>query len=362
MKKKILCLFLCLMILPTIFVFSACGKADAYNLDNLALDYLSIADGKSSLKITESENNGNRIYKFEYDYSNFKYNEREYFNEVLTLDKYKTITYYNNILYNTLEFSANNIARCANNEIEVDNNFKNELYKKLDNLAVEFNSMEESIKNFARLLESVQEKADWKADLQDESSIYLPRLESFLEEYNDLIMAAYDFNLAVSRVYFNHLLTNANVNYSIGEFDESAARTVLNLLDSRIKLQKANLGYYYMTTSIIANGLSDSTYSSYNADIAKISVNGNLADKLAGADLPQVKQAAIKLFNIQQCFNNEYEGFVLANKTIDYSQTKNNVNATYYEMLCVQIIENYNFLIDAYTDAINGMLVLLGAI
>ena len=249
---------------------------------------------------------------------------------------------------------------------------------KLDAFKNSFSDVNSQVKNLEYLLQSVQN------DSAIYDTIFLNSITFLLNSYEELLDSAYEFNIALSRLYFNFAITDANHNYSLeDDFSKADAEDVLSLLNARITSQKTNLTYIYFENNLKHSNFAEEEiskgancgempeYSAYESEIAKITA-GDLSSPsaLVGAfddvKLQNFKSAAIKLFNIQACLDNDYNKYINAHNSVNYAEMKKDehalLNASDYEKICIQIIDDYYYLLNQNTLALNELLVLIGEV
>ena len=349
MKKKFLCLLLCLMFVPTIFVFSACNNDVGYDLNNLGTDFCAIADQSDIIKLEKNE----ELKSVKLVISEYQEPEMA---EVLKVAPYNLLLDYDGILNDLMGFSFAYVNICSNNTIEVSNAFKNDLKTKLNDLNFGYKNLEAEINSFTKSLNITQTS----------NPMLLEYLSLLFERYESLYKKAYNFNVALSRLYFNYALSNSNPDYYAKEdFGITDVQTTIRLLNARLKSQKTFVSYGYVIENLLDSSFKQQivdsgaavkslpNYADYASEIAKItSVNETIDSTIFDSresEIETFKTYAVKLYNIQACLDNDYEKFVKAN-----------VNATAYQNLCAKIIEDYNYLISQNTNALSEMLDFIG--
>ena len=125
MKKLFISLMLLLLVVPSVFVMSACGKDNGYQLANLKTDFNNIAEKYQNVKL-----DGNKLV---FDYSAFVYNDDKYLETLINTTKpYTELQAYTTIFDNVMMFANQHIEICSNNSIDIDEESRNLLKSKLD--------------------------------------------------------------------------------------------------------------------------------------------------------------------------------------------------------------------------------------
>ena len=128
MKRKILSLILVLMLIPFASVFTACGKDEGYNLNNLFADFNQIGAENSHIEL---ENKSVLISYEGYD---------ELKEQVLDVtEPYTELEKYDFILNNIMAFSCECVSVCSNNELTTNVSLKNEIEANLTELRISMN-------------------------------------------------------------------------------------------------------------------------------------------------------------------------------------------------------------------------------
>lgn len=371
MKKKILCLVLSLLILPCALLFTAC-KEESYNLKDLNEDYVSIAEKYNAITI---ENNSLKL-----DYSIFKLADgTQYVNETFKLAPYNVINNYNNILNNMLQIVADKINNCSIETEQINDQTKNDVKQKLNNLDAAFSSINVEVNNFAnqiRLAQEIDDAETKNTELTKANSVYLMSFKYLLNSYNNLFNATYYFSTAVANIHFTLANVESNDVFVNTPFNKEQLTKLLSMLDSRLKLQKANCSFVYVLENLIDNNFAKSVetlgaeagsmpnYETYTTDIANITkeidVSKEYIDAVEDEQLGNIFDKAAVVYNLQASLNISCEGFLKSLNDINYERILNNKStASSYELSCLDIINNYISLIKANNTALKDLINLL---
>ena len=369
MKKRILCLILSLLILPTALLFTAC-KEESYNLKNLNADYAAIAQNYNAVSIDKN--------MLKIDYSQFKLsNGTEYVNEAFKLEPYSLINNYNNILSNMLQIVADKIYSCSIETDAIDAQTKNDVKQKLDNLNAVLNNVNVEINSFANQIRSAQEieSADERnTALCKPNSNYLIYFGFLLDAYNNLFDATYSFSMAVANIHFSLAGVESNEAFANRVFEKDQFAEFLSMLDSRLKLQKVNRSYAYFLENLKDGKFSKKVvelgaevgqmpnYEQYATDISDVTKEIDVSQRYVDGynQLAEFYDKAITVYNVQASLNISYESFLKSLNDINYARIVNNKNsASLYELNCLNIINNYIALIKANNVALKDLLTLL---
>ena len=355
MKRKILSLILVLMLIPFASVFTACKKDEGYNLNNLKVEFNAISNGNKNIKIVE----GN----FVFDFSNHRYLG----DVVETVEPYNELNKFNTLFSNLMSFACDYVELCSANEVVKNVELKNQIKEDLDNLMKSINNVDRCIDMFS---ESIN--GSYGANLSEEQDC-LTRFEILLETYGTMYEKAIDFNNTLADLYFNNVLINSNPDiYSI-KYEDFNSSVVISKLNSRLQYQKFLLSQSYFE-KYLGNGIAKrivegEIISMYEDDYLSnfTAINKTINETIAvekanndnGTENSNKKRfyaLAVQAQNIQATLKNDNEKFVSACNAIDYTKTKNNQFATAQELLCVDIIDSHNALIQCYNEVLVGML------
>lgn len=359
-RKSILCLILCLLLIPGALIFSACRDNGGYQLSNLSSDFKKIANQYENLNLTSDA-------KLEFDYSIYTYQGEQYFTNAINSTKpYNYIAnFYNKLFDNSLSFVYEYIDICSTNELDV----KKDKRELIEYNLQEFNSSVKTVSTNISLVAEIM-RFNINDDILD--STCMNRLKNLFDSYDNLFQSAYNLTRTLSDIYFNYALTNSNYDYSSVNLEQFDATSLTNNLKSKIKMQISNLTQSYIEryvkggelsssfTNIDTNfGSTDSNFDEYLLNVSTIDreFNSSIGESINfSASKQNFYEAAIKLYNLQTILNNEYEIYNQACNDIIYIKTVNDANASTYEKICARIIENHNYIIDEYTEVIKEML------
>lgn len=368
MKKKVLSLILCLFLIPGALIFTACGDDNDYSLANLSTDFYSIANNYENLNLTIDN-------EFEFDYSNFVYQNEQYFtNAINTTVPYMYLgTYYNPLFSNSMSFVYNYIDICSTDSINAPQNLKNELKQNLDNFDAALRTVNADINMVA---ERLRFNINSNVEITNESC--LTRLKNLFDSYDILFSSVYDLTDTLAEIYFDYALNDANPNYYSQSLDDFDALRVTSNLNAKIKLQISNLTEIYTELYVCGGELStayttqvdgefatlEGNYSTYMAKIANIDkvFDPSIASTInASTTLKQnFYNLAVELYNLQSALYNDLDIYNQASDDIVYTIIINDVNATTYELMCVEIIDNHKILLENYNDVLVEILSALG--
>lgn len=376
MKKKLLSLILVIMMIPSIFIFSAC-RDNSYKLSSFNNDFKKMVESYDNLLLTAQGH-------IEFNYSSYEKGGNRYFTNAIADSsapyKYLT-TFYNPILDDALTFVYEYKEVCSRDSINASKTIRNELKNNLD--------------NFNNALKSTSKEMDEVADMINFNStdiagnLCMTKLRILFDTYDNLWQAAFNLNDTLSRIYFNYALNDANHNYSNTRLADFDSNKPLSLLTSRIAWQKANLTHTYVSKYITGGTVSNnfttktggsfgsqpSSYNSHKANVNKIDrcesvINGvslgsgqTLASKINGsAQKSNFYYACIALYNYQTTINNDVKLYKLATSSIAYTTVKAKANPSNYETDCANIIDNFYNLIISYNDALDEIITIIGSV
>ena len=368
MKKRVLSLILCLFLIPGTLIFTACGDDNDYSLTNLSNDFYSIANNYENVNLTIDN-------EFEFDYSNFVYQDEQYFtNAINTTVPYTYLgTYYNPLFSNSMSFVYNYIDICSTDSIEAPQSLKNELKQNLDNFNAALRTVDADINMVA---ERLRFNINSNVDITNESC--MTRLKNLFDSYDMLFSSVYALTDTLAEIYFDYALNDANPNYYDQSVDDFDALSVTSNLNAKLKLQIANLTEIYTELYVSGGKLStayttqvngvfaslEENYSTYMARVADIdkSFDPSIASTInSSATLKQnFYNLAIELYNVQAALYNDLDMYNQARADIVYTVIIDDVNATTYELICVEIIDNHKVLLDNYNNVLVEILSSIG--
>jgi len=370
MKKLFSILLIAVLFIPSMMLFSACGKNKGYDLSNLSTDFYSIADKNNNIVKVAN--------KLKFDYSQHQISGDTYLLEtVYTVKPYTTIKDYNLVLDNVMAFVYTHIDLCSNNSIAIDSEYKSKVKSDLDAFSEAMSDTNIHVNYFAERIK--QSYTD--SSIAITSSACLSRYQNLLDSYDNLYQTAINFSNTLSNIYFNHALKNANPNVydiAVEDFDPNI---VVNKLNSRIKYQISNLSETFVEMYINGGKLSESivtkvgdAFGSFNLNkynyidkvnaidveidentvLGKIRENGVLKDSYS-----EFYDLSIQAYNLQTILMNDNEKFLSASNAIDYLTAKANTDATAYDNMCVRVIEDYDYAISSYNTVLVDMIALI---
>ena len=361
-KQVILSLILCLVLIPGLFIFTACKDDKSYNLSNLYIDYSNLVNKHQYL----STNENNEIV---FNYDKITYQNTQYFSNALLTEPYMKLTqFYNPLLNNSLSFFASYVENCSTDALLISNNEKDSIKSALNEFDSALTTTYNQTINMADLL---------RTGTDIESNVHMIRLSNLFESYENLYVKAFNLSQELSNIYFNYAVTDANPNYSeqsINQFD--ASRVIVNLR-SRIKNQIVNLTQSYIEQNVRGLKLYSSfttkenggyasiptSFSSYLSDVQSIDVefSSSLGQTINTNPTKREKfyHASIELYNIQESLNNLLNAYRVACNEIVYTNITADANANNYQKTCAKIISDYSALIDQNTIALQNALAIL---
>lgn len=366
MKKFWAGLMICAIALFGVINFSACSKKANFDLSNLKKDYETILDGCTSASIS-----GGQIF---FDYTIYKNQQQQpYFETVVnTVAPYtRLVDFYNPFLENCMSFAYSYMDVCSTSTIKVDKDTKNRIDTDLNDLKIALIAVDNNTTTLAENVDTVAKSSE--VDYNTRICEYAYR--QLFSAYNTLFEKALNFSYDISNLYFNHALSNSVVDYSnvnIEQFD--ASKAVVNL-KSKTDYQVLNLTRSYFNTHIKGEGLTttlttkvssgypkmDSSFDGYKAKIASVSLDSTFLENLSAKMTAINEDSALKqsfyeesvnMSNIELIMKNDLSIYETALNEIVYLDTKSNPNATTYELFCVKMIEDHNYIVDEYNKVL----------
>lgn len=372
--KKILSLILIALIFPCVFVLSACGKDGGYKLSNLKSDFVKIAEDHEMLV----EKDG----KFEFVYSTYTNEDDKYMENILANNNlpYKEIKNYNILFDNAMSFAYSNIEICSSDSVEVDENLRNSIKNKLDEL-------NKNISEVQRNLDSLADVLKFSLDDELNNFVCLSSYKFLLSSYQDLYQSAINFNDVLTNLYYNYMLQDSNPNVYNIEEGRFNANIVVGKFKSRVESQISSLSKLYLEKHVLGQelvvddngnnkdfGALDLNKENYteNVNILKSALNNIYSSEVSietaievangSSNLNKFYNKAIEIYNIQEVLSNDLNKFLKASSEIEYFNILTNLqDSSAYEKMSIKIIDDYNFLIQRYQVAMVELLEIMGA-
>lgn len=370
MKKFWAGLMICAIALFGVINFSACSNKANYDFSNLKKDYETILDGCTSASIS-----GGRI---SFDYTVYKNQQQQpYFDNVVnTVAPYTRLAdFYNPFLENCMSFAYNYIDVCSTSTIKVDKDTKNRIDTDLNDLKIALIAVDNNTTTLAGNVDVVAKSSEVDYNTRICEYAYM----QLFSAYNTLFEKALNFSYDISNLYFNHALSNPIVDYSTVDIDQFDANKAVVNLKNKTDYQVLNLTRSYFNTHIKGEGLivtfttktstgypkMDSSFDDYKAKIASITLDSTFLDNLstkmtainADSTLKQsFYEESVNMSNIELIMKNDLSIYETALNEIVYLDTKSNPNATVYELFCVKMIENHNYIVDEYNNVLTKII------
>lgn len=364
MKRKVLIsLLVCLLLIPGVFVFTACGDDEGYQLSELRSDFNSIVSKYENVNLT-SDN------KIEFDYSIYIYQNEQYFTDLVnsSLPYSHLNNFYNKLFDNSLQFIYNYIDRCSTNELNVEREKRNELNMYLQEFDNALNDVSLNVSLVAEIL-----RFNINGDVFN--SVCMNRLKNLFDSYDNLYFAVYRITDCLSDIYFNYALTDYNFDFSSITVDEFDANKVANILDSKIQYNIVSLTRDYTEQNVKGGEMSTKLttnengfqgvgfkFDEYQVKISQVdkTFSSTIADEINTSAYKQdFFEEAIKLYNLQTILNNNFEIYLQVCQEVVYSRVASDINATDYESLCLEIIDNHSYIVDEYNAVLVDMLAIM---
>ncbi len=349
MKNKFLCLILCLCLISSAFVFSACKKDTGYKLKSLYNEYVAIASNNACLEFKND--------RLEFNYSIFKGTDgNTYVIDALSKEDlpFKNLINFNNIYYNSMEFVNKNIMAISTDAYnsQISKSLRNDIKTKLDNLNIALSKVDLQTREFAQIISASRQ------DFTNE--LYLIPFKHLLDSYDELYDVCYDFTLTFAQIYYVIENDNEDIDYYSKGIDfvtEEDIATAIRHLSNRAGLSISFLSYDYyiqniqnkkmstLLTTKTESGFNEmgEDYNSYITNVRQISYNTSATDP-AAVNKTDFYNCLVELYNVRESLKNNFEIYNKAFHDIDFKTVKGNFNQTSYEKTCLRIIEYYHYL------------------
>ncbi len=353
MRRKIFCLILALMLLPSMFIFEACKKKETYNLDNMYTDYAKIFDQYDNIELSSTDQ-----IQFVYDDT-----LQSAINDTAPYTKIRE--FYYPLLKNSTTFVTDYIKNLSRDKFTKDNDIKLELKSDLEALDLALSKINTSIESVEF---GVKQAAPGHLSIVD--PIFLHRLEGLFYNYEELYEAYLNLHDDLATLYYNYAYSTPNPNYyeqGVSNFD--VAGLLINL-KSRQSYHIVNLTRIYIEMNVDGANLSNKfidtrsgsfaqrpeNFTSYQEEINNVSmvyetakaetINEN-ADKKN-----ELFELAVKYYNVQSLLDADYKKYRTAIDEIRYGALLGQDGNTAKEEICLDLVRSYNQLLGEYSTAL----------
>ncbi len=355
--KKILSLVLILLILPvTALALTGCDKHG--DLSKFYASYLEIAENSQNLTLVEANDNyGLQInsQKIAIDYSpqlsqlventSSPYHNLKYFYQQLLDDSLAPLYLFGDVISNSNKL----------NEKQADN-----LYSQLNQLKVDY----EEIDYYAGILIT-------SLATNNDPTINLSHLKKLFARYEQTLNTATRLSGSICDIYFNIILTNADIDISSKDYNELTDADLTNLainvrsrfyyykaiyanVCNQLYIKSGNLADTLLTTAVKPNLYQPYTY------ISAINSLTNKGVEVLRANKEAIYNNMIALYNIQNSIPTAYNHFLTATNNITYLTTNQNssTNELYYKNIASQFANGIAY--DSY-EIISTLMTILYA-
>lgn len=364
MKRKMwFTLLLCLLLIPGALIFTACGETEGYQLSELRSDFNAIVTKYDNVNLTSDE-------RIEFDYSIYTYQNEQYFTDLVNSSKpYSHLNnFYNKLFDNSLQFIYNYIDRCSTNELDVEREKKNELKTYLQEFDSALNDVSLNTSLVAEILR-------FNINGNMFNSVCMNRLKNLFDSYDDLYLSVYNITDCLSDIYFNYALSDYNFDFSSIDLDQFDANRVSNILDSKIQYNIVCLTRDYTERKVEGGSLSEKLTTDTNGfptvgpDFEEYQIKVSQVDRTFSATIgdeinysvykQDFFELSIKLYNLQTILNNNYDIYMQACQDVVYSRVASDINASDYESLCLNVIDNHSYIVDEYNAVLIDLLTIM---
>ncbi|MCQ2564360.1 MAG: hypothetical protein MJ152_00625, partial [Clostridia bacterium] len=286
-------------------------------------------------------------------------------------------TFYNETFQNSMTFAYNYLDDCSKQEIGVPDALATEVETKLKDLKSALKTIDSATSQLADVVKFAKISShDAEGYEFDSSCLY--ELRNVFEKYETLLTASLNFNNALARIYFGYALRNVNVDYSKYYIDGSEydlnfknaniISSAIGYLTPKVKFQIVNLTQCMFELNIKASDLPNQFttspyatpgkfYGDYQDNIKEINKKlETTKTEIIMADDEKVTALLnnlVRLYNVQSSITNDMEMYLTAFATIQYLKVENDIiNATLTEKMCLDIIKNYDAIIQDYQEVL----------
>ena len=356
MKKKLLSLILCLSFLFGTCLFVACNNIGGYKLTNFKTDYEQIVNDCDNVSIS----NGNISLNYDY-YGN---GSKSIKTLVSNNNSYAQLKKYDVIFDNAMSFVYQYYEVCSAETIEAPVGIRNDVYNKLNELSDSLLKVSNSLDALSVIL---------NLDSNVNSVACNLRLHNVYDLYEELIIKAIAFNDSVANLYFNHVLTGVDFKFADITEQDFNAEIVINNLSAVIAEQKVRITDLFFERdilnsdnidNIINTGIFAEGYTEYLAEIEKVNKTFDNDATIQAMNNNINKSAfyalSVEMGNIINNIKNMNPNYKIACGDVEYVNVKNSADATAYQLLCLDVIDNFTSLTDNLSAKLFEMLTKMG--
>lgn len=358
MKRKILCLILCLMLLPCAYVLSACKKDAGYDITKLEEDYVAVFSNYNTLKLDEQGYG----YGIQVDLSQYPA-----FASALATYPYSAFNEYKLILDNMTLFSNEYVTVLSQSSTKASKETRNTLKSQLS-------SFSNSLKNLNSQINTMGDMCSVYSDYMT-NELCRRKLEQLFDSFSGVYQSAYNFSTTLAKVYFENQETDVpNYFYTnIDEFDPMIA--VVNMrIDAYTKTHIVDLTNIFVeenldggtkshdvafVTKVGQMNMQDAELVYYKNRVASVNKTITANDieilKTNATKVENFYNGCIKLYNIQKALDSTHAVYIKACNAIHFAGVSKNVK-TADEQMNVLIIRGYSITINEYNAALADLI------
>lgn len=360
--KKIISFILTLLVLPCSLILVGCAD-QSYKLSNLQSDIDTMI---AEYEIVVEKGEG-----FTIDYSYFRDGTDKYVENIINnIQPYTSLKDYHFVLNNLMTFANDYIDECCNEDVKVDGWLRDRLKDNLDDVSMDLSALENSTRTWAGVVKDVYKLQD----ISQEASC-LDRFKTVLDDYADLCESVSNFADSISRIYFDYVLVDSNVNFYGISYEDFNLNMLINKLDARIKNYVSASSQLFVERNVLTSTLSTNittapfTTISLNADNyltnmnlynSKADFDNNLALQLGANNKAELYDLAIRLYNVQTVYNDNIDKYITARNDINFIEVNADSDCTNYERVCRDNILNHISLMNEYNTILQQILTKIG--
>lgn len=326
MKKILSIILICLMLPVTSFLLLGCdGDKDVRDFYK---KYKNIGNATQNLHLVEIADTydlSSISYKIDIDYSKSSTLSSLVENEA---SEYHYLKYfYQKLLDDSLSpvyFFGDTLSKKAN----VGNSKTNLLFKRLSNLKREYDDIDYYLGILITSLNATEDELI--------NSSYLKKLYA---QYEQAIVSACELSAIVSDIYFNNIVSNANINYSAMSYNDltdADLSTITMHTRARLYYYKSIYANIYTQLYIRNSDLSEDlindsatlpTYTPYSYVAGLKSIENKSIQSLRGLK-QDIYTFAVSLYHIQKNIDTAYKHFIKATNKVAYLDLNENSTLT----------------------------------
>lgn len=352
MKKLILSLILCFILLGSSITFSAC-KNDKFKLSNMNDRYQASVSNYENVELTD---NG-----LAFVYST------KFTQEINTNLPYTNIKdFYTPMFDYSMSFINGYIKKCSNNEIKSTKKQRKNIEKAIENFSIAVGEVDSNISTVSKLV-----------DIDASSTSAHIKLQDLFLSYENLYKSVFELSNYLQEIYFNYAadyntnpvvtnLKNFDVDKHVVLLNAKIAAAKVESTEAFIEIYVRDHDYSSKLTTKTAGVFNTvgTEFDTFNNKIKSIdkTVNPTVVSTIIKEDNTKKQtfyNLSIENYNVELSMKDHNPMFKNAKNSIIYIYEINNVNISTKDSSHIDSINRYEILANQYVDSIQKIITLL---